>query len=789
MRRALLGGAAALAAIGGMWTAAGWSLWVHDAPASPEHRRVRDADRVIYLRARADQPARFELKGGERFIKVVTHGMEGPAVAADGRLRYALDFDLRDPRGASLYTVRLHTASRRSRSEREGAPPNAFLLDDPRPLFDDRVIRLELPVEVPPEAVLEVRAADPRIDVLVRTYAREALDAVHRRAVDWWDDPAQQRTWRWSRRPGLGEARAVYYTGRREPFEERQGTERMRVDVGRAVALQAQGPVTLGVRVVRPPGSSARQLSVSAFGGAEGRSFPVPQAAHGIHQALLTLPAGIHSLHWTADGPVDLQVDAPSGEAARFGDVPVVPWRARELLLPDERRLRVFEARPDLPLRYAVEPGQDELRLQVRAVDPPGERQLTVELIDAEGEIVERFAHGLAAPLAPFERIDRSDGRRAAVGEPVTLFVPLEEGIATVRIAVDRPTVIRGEVRLAAPPEAPRLAEPYAQLATPDLQWRYAPLLAHDWHSILPLDRAQLAAAGADPLLVAQVRLEPTEGGNAPARPARFRAVQPRGRPLSQIIAERPTPEARGALRARWPRGAMSEVAVDAPWTTAGPTVLRWWLPRSAEGGVLAIHEAGGVRRLPLRSSGGIVRLDASDAPRRVVVEGSAIRPRIFVSRPVAGAPVVVQRRVHPLGEGGLTVGVRHRAGTRQVLNLVVHAPGMDADPQVRLEVRIDGGEPRRTAGLTARRPTPGIRHLTLPAARSGDRPVLLDVDGQAVGHPRTIPIQLGPDLVDGAHTVEVRVVEGRRLWARFFEAGAPVQQASDWHWRRREGQ
>jgi hypothetical protein len=96
--------------------------------------------------------------------------------------------------------------------------------------------------------------------------------------------------------------------------------------------------------------------------------------------------------------------------------------------------------------------------------------------------------------------------------------------------------------------------------------------------------------------------------------------------------------------------------------------------------------------------------------------------------------------------------------------------------------VVIDGGSPARISGAPLATWTLADRTVPLPPA---DRPATLGFADAAGGklYPRRIVVALGDDLPAGAHTIEISVTAGERVWTRLFTLDdAPVAaRARQW--------
>lgn len=792
--------------------ATGWLLALRvmvEPPPAPDALPGAETGAVElmpYARVTAEQRPRFRLLGGERQLKLVTHAvLDAPTPHTPDRVTvYGVRLTLTDLDGAVRWSGLIYTSGRRSVDPQTGEQPDAWLPDAPgRAVLDSRVIQFDIPVAIPPESRLEVERVGEADELLVRLFAREAPSSgVTLRAVDLlFDQPDDlggvdahlPRHLRWVRRQTEAPTVQLARTGNRRPFEENEAQAFVPVEPLRPIALNVEGPTTLTVRTRR--GAEAAEAPRSADGTVtfddvattapiEGGAIAIPGTPDDVSVATIAIPAGVHSLRFRteAEGGARVQVTAPGGRTppVRFGDVPTVPMGDAELMLPDERRFPVFVAGPDEPpVIVRIEGPDDDLarliRLDARLfgdAPPLDAGLLDLRWFDDERLPLERRAVPVESPRAPFEVLERRRGVRSVVSEPYGVRVAVPAGARWLEVRAEQPIAVRAFVLYPTPP--PHLDLPYRDHLPPEHIWRYGPRAFRIWHPVRPVNRDALRAVEAIATMVAQVRLEPTGGGDAETPPRAFDPIDPVGRPPRERVVEDVPPGRRDpddAVVATLPLGRAATFDLDAD-DRARPRLQIVARTDAPLGQTLTVELDGEPTEIPIAASRQSWRLPPLMPGRHTIrarapVDADALW--LMIDRALDGEPWFRRRSLYALGRQPLTMRVPVPRGGA-TLNAIVYDRRPDAVASTRIVAEVDGGQPRRRRGEPVETFTLARQVETLPPARTPRTTArLLDRVGETAGHPRTVPIHLGADLVPGPHTVRIHAESDRYLWVRFI--------------------
>lgn len=862
-----------------------WVAYQRQLPPSPLTRKIAEASRLSYHVVTRSQGPRFEIFGPEQLLKIVSHAVLDPELGYDPRrtVTYGLRLKLVHE-GRLLWQQDALLDSRQSKAEASGnvwMHENAFTSRLDTELSDDRMLLVHLPEDAPAGSMLEITLLGEPEQALIRVYKyAERDEAAQRRALHRLDEasgktPFTHNTYApWSllsqadkldrlshnfeRMAPVGEAGtdffslSVFYTGFRSAVEELEGEKGLILERHRGLVLNVIGPTSLRMELRRLASKSSepametsgasevvrvRTVSRLPDGPAPGQptSSPGPQASS---QALrwellmpsasrpevhvLEIPPGLHSLHvfTTARTPVRLDVTGPP--LSQFGTMPYIDYdEVERRLVPDERRLVVYETGPDkvAPMVGVFVPDDPRariLRADVRiliAPDPPGvadmpplassrfQAGVAIEYLDANERVLVAEQQVIEAPYAPFERLERSDSTVVSVSDSVGLRMVAPAGTQWIRISASRDVAVRfyrfleGEDRYQAP---------YSNVALKDAIWRYAPRDRRQWFHAAPSNATSLLDADQRANLVAQVRLESTgeHGGDGDGDGTRKSggvlpavALAPLGRPEQHVIFEPVQPRRFPRLLAHWPAGVSTRL------TTAQPVRFRfdgrtrprldYMVPAEHLGKSLVVRVDGApvatVRFTTTRGYWRLPRVAPGNHALELATDATGVE--LYLDRPpthvTAGGParfeLVRRRTVYALGPGPLEVEVRKPAGKRIWVTMAVYAPWQEAREDVELRAVLGGGVPQRVAGVPFSRITVADRTLPMPAAEASAPAVFADRDERLAGYPRFITVPLGDDLVAGNHRIGFTLSGSRRLWARFFIThltAAPGEQA-----------
>ncbi|HWN69445.1 MAG TPA: hypothetical protein VNM90_17510, partial [Haliangium sp.] len=534
------------------------------------------------------------------------------------------------------------------------------------------------------------------------------------------------------------------------------------------------------------------------------------------------------------------RLDVSGPPMSQFGAIPYVSHDdVDRRLLPDERRLVVYETGPDqVPAMAGIfVPGDSRariLRADVRiaiAPDPPGvadvpplsssrfKSGLVFEYLDAQQRVLAAEQQVVEALYTPFERMERSDGSVVSLSDSVGLRLITPAGTHWVRLTASRDVAVRFYRYLDGDDE---YQAPYSKVPLTRSVWRYAPRDRRQWFYSAPSNATALLEADQRSLLIAQVRLEPvghqasglalaqasrqesghsseTDGARRGGAPVPAIAVAPLGRPEQHVIFEPVLPRRFADLLLRWPAGVATRLAAGQAmrFRFDGRTRPRldYRIPAEHLGQALTVRVDGEplatMRFTTTRGYWSLPRVNPGSHTFDVVTEARGVE--LYLDRPPApvadGGParfeLIRRRTVYALGPEPLELAVRKPPGKRVLVTMVLYAPWPEARDDVELRMVIGGGVPQRVTRVPFSRITVADRTLPLPEASVSVPATFADRHGNPASYPRLITVPLGDDLVPGGHRVGFSVSGGGQLWARFYvthQAPADGEQALQWY-------
>jgi hypothetical protein len=811
-------------------------------PPEALERKLTGAKKSLYYRVTASEGPELRLTGTERDLHFIAHAILPGAPPYDPTrqlvygLRLTLSSDEREVWRRDIYT--------RSRQSK-GAPAaglwqeeNAFTLEPGVQVTDDRLIAVHLPDGlVRPGLRLDVRLVGDAEEGLLRLYERverpparvelrlRSLAPVQREELaeqlsftPWDRLDAAERNAR-LRLQGLrrsadgreGEdyaTRTLYTTNFRVPIDEQAPLAGTLVTPARAAAINVVGPVDVTLSVTRAPAVAPSVVPATLLVRSLGEGgqpapwiVPVPPAP-AAQTRILTVPAGLHSLHLTTDARDGVQVllNTPPGARAQLG--PARPGAGLdEPLLPEEQLLPGYVIGPDTPPVELDLAGPDDLlgrtvRVDARLLPPPtppgtlARGRLEVELV-GDGGRGSRQTVELESLVAPFEEVRLRKAETRIVAEPTGFRMVAPLGTRKILVRAAQQTHVRLYTLVTLSPSPDALEPPFDQVQLKIMMWRYAPFDERSWVSRLADNHLALAPLVGK--LAAQVRLEPAPPPVPPVG-ALAQTLLPEGAPEKQVIIEHVRPEEMVAFQ--WTDGYYTQVRPGRPQKlkVAGPAPpkLQVWVLGGAEenlghelhvavdGEPLASFVLSSTRAaftMPYVAPGVHTFVVSTDAPNlRLLLD----------QQPAGGGDILALRNLYRV-TGRLAVSVRKPAGPAPLtLDLIVYTTGPEPDPKALYKVTIDGGVPRHAEGVALARFSPGLRTEPLPAA---DREPILgfaDTADRTVLYPRLIAVGLGDDLAPGVHTITVEPLRGQRAatWMRFFimtTARPDTEKAIQW--------
>jgi hypothetical protein len=868
-----------------------WVAYQRHLPPAPLTRKMAEAERLSYQVVTRSQGPRFEIRGNERLLKIVSHAVLDRDLEYDPRRAVSYGFRLRlMDGGRSLWQHDALLDSRQSKDTRLGRiwmRENAFTSRLDTELSDDRMLLVHLPEDALPGSTLELTLLGEPDEALVRVYKyTERSEGSQRRALHRIDeaggrpvftrntftpwpllaeeDKLDRLSHNFERMAPVGEAgmdfhsRSVFYSGFRSAAEDLESDQGLVLERHRALVLNVLGPTSLRVELRRAstrtseageeaghPGDVVRIRAVSEIATTGAHEQPndtslrwellVPSSSRPeIHS--IEIPAGLHSLHFFTDARAPVRLDVSGPPMSQFGAIPYVSHdEVDRRLLPDERRLVVYETGPDkLPALAGIfVPGDSRariLRVDVRiaiAPNPPGvadvpplsssrfKSGLAFEYLDAQQRVLAAEQQTIEALYTPFERMERSDGSVVSLSESVGLRLIAPEGTQSVRLTAARDVAVRFYRYLDGVDE---YQAPYDQVSLARSAWRYAPRDRRQWFYSSPSNATSLVEAEQRALLIAQVRLEPvgasvddpalahvsSQGGGPDGSRRRGGAVHaiavtPLGRPEQHVIFEPVPPRRFAELLARWPAGVATRLpagqAMRFGFDGRTRPRLDYRIPAEHLGETLTVRVDGEtlatMRFTATRGYWSLPRVNPGNRAVEVVTEARGAE--LYLDRPpvpaAAGGParfeLIRRRTVYALGPEPLELAVRKPPGKRVLVTMVVYAPMPEARDDVELRMVIGGGVPQRVTRVPFSRITVADRTLPLPEATVSIPVTFADRHGSPAGYPRAVTVPLGEDLVTGGHRIGFSVSGVGRVWARFYvthQAPGTSERALQWY-------
>ncbi len=353
----------------------------------------------------------------------------------------------------------------------------------------------------------------------------------------------------------------------------------------------------------------------------------------------------------------------------------------------------------------------------------------------------------------------------AAVGEQVVtqLGVPSAQGEVSLELTADAPTLVSVET-LFEPGADARLRPPFDEPPA-GFEWQGAPLRASRWVFLRPAGTAVSMTLSRSSALVPKGVPEPRATQSLP----------PAGARQSTVVLE--PGEGRGAAFVPIDPGVEREVRVDSEGANArrlGLSCLTSEVGSSV--GLQVDGKAAGERRFS--STDLLWELSAAPGLHRVKLSALASARCHLVVRPATGG--LRKRTVYPAGEGALEWVVTTTLQKRsRVLGFAVYGQAAALGPDASVEVRIDGGHPRRVAGAISA-VTAGSRSIRLGG---GALEVKTLNNARAFDRLAVVRVMLGDDLAPGPHHVAVGGVDAGALWYRAWADGhrAKPERAEGW--------
>lgn len=620
---------------------------------------------------------------------------------------------------------------------------------------------------------------------------------------------------------------AVYQSlFRQQPEDDAQSV----LEPGRAFAVNVQGPARLQLTLWRDPleqtgGAYALTLRAISTDGST-QTWPLPVEVVGeATQVPIDLPAGVRSLQLTntSDREVRFAFSGPTG--AWFApDALKRPGPATQPFAADLRRAEAFGAGPTCqPLEVELPADADLparlLRIDARVLGrhgPDGQPPLlSIAALNAHGGTIHEEKIAVKADPSPFEFAEAAPlprGRLPCEASPVQhqpddldltawplpvsapfstrVFMP--PGTRKVRLWSTDPVAISLYSFLQTP-DGPMASKPYVDTQLTDVRWRYAPLDDHNWHPLRPMNQRVLAQDGAALSLVTQVRLEPAPPPD-PATPLlEFVSLVPEGDPAFQDLLEpqaapgdpKSPPPTRTTFSELTP-GRPARVRFDSRSPTRPELSLRADDVHALGTAVELWIDGASVHRSVLRATRATELLPpVPPGDHDVELRSDAAVSALLNRSPALDGGELVTRRSYRLTGRTLRIPVKKDTEGSITVNVVLYTDQPDATLEPEVSIVVDHGEPHRRTAAFLQRITRASRTVPLPPSERP--PGFLPERRKRLWHPHRIPVTLGEDLPPGLHVIEVKPLDDRPMWARFFIAGAsdptPVKQWNRGGW------
>ncbi len=721
-------------------------------------------------------------------------------------------------------------------------------------LTDDRVVEIGLADLLSRGGTLRLATADGETTpVLVRPYQRfrdhtdgtsmrqrtlsekQREELAQRIGVHSWselhpDEQAILATFRWQRMEARGARGRDYFTSKAILLDQ-VGEERGALPAGihllppgRALALNFHGPADVDLRVTPDPDLaedpapvSMSVVTLSQWGEVgkvelRGREESLERTVAIPADRIVTL-AAINR----GTTPVIFQASTDDTEVLFAETVATFDPRSRHYRIsPDIRISRLWRIGPGHdPLEYELRASpRDRLRIQARGDGTAGSH-LRAELLDEEGAVVETMELEIDGATVPFDELRSA----APDAEPIPAG-QLSQGelwygsrAHRLRLDADVPVDVDVEVPFAVTWPGTVAEEPY-RIQTDRTSLRFEPLEQRAWTSLRPMDQETLSTAGRETLLVAQVRLEPTDDGvlaqlgdnilgwreEGPRRTGI--AWFPEGTPHKQRLLERWTPQP-GDRTDRWPASARTRLPIG------DPTRLRLADPQSP-GTRMRIHvwvddPALLGTEVTLRVDGqalAVVPLTAAQLERsvgpipvgehEVLVEAAGPGLMVLVDRPgTARAEYYRIRTVFRLTRDAPLSSLLPVINGREALYMLPYyelAPPRNWPHQAATCTVSIGGERGRRSGVLVERTTP-LSEQGILQPIPGAVGFLADRSHNAMIAAEPIAVGVGGDLAGGDARITLQRhgtadAGSEPVWVRFVALGVdPQRQVAGTQW------
>lgn len=810
--------------LGAVGTVSAITLEALDREPEATVTKVRSASRIIGYQVFRDRGPSFQLRGTK--LKLVSNAVVD---GYDPLRTTSYGFRLTARNGKSeVWSRDVYLQSRESKARWNGQrwlDESAWGVDPIR-LADERIAILDLP-DVAANATLSIALLGTPREAVIRLFGQEVRTEAERRAAFVRLDPAERSElirsstyvpWqllsfdeqyarlkqRWVRMAALGDSgfdvttRMIYVTDFRLPVTPTV-SDGVEVARDRDIAINVYGPAHLSLTAVtgavgdlvieQRSAAGTRRLGIDERGGLDVDSGP---------GTLIVRTARSEPVRFRISGPVDAQILSDKARAPLPGELGpdrvnislAVCGATTPVVVPVRTTARV----PLLGRGFRVD-------ARVAVTDQgdsaePAVASLSVAYVADNGNRlgIDRVIVGGA--VSRFEQLVIG-GAVTRVSEPTSLRVVAPSGAARIEITSDRDVGLRvfrwAPVPRAVDPiprpsvgedgrsgdagdQAASIERTYRDFEVPEHRWRYAKVGQRSWFPMV----AQ-AADGAETTfaqLQAQVRLEPVFDSTSGLEVADYRTLVPEGRPEKQRARELvPAEELADALTA-WPPGLRTRIAVgtaraiDFRSTFASRPRLSWAADPSAVGGELVVTVDDLRIPVAMTSTVGAVHLPRiSPGRHRVLIEGTA--KDVWIDRPPAdgGGGVARDRTLYRLTAEGLRVRVRKLAEESVQVYAIIYAPP-SASTATSFVMTVDGGRVTRRGGVTDKLTSAEVR-APMPEPRRANPAVLVDLDGQVAGLPRSMRIGILSDVVGGWHHIVLRRTGTTDVWVRFVTTQA----------------
>ncbi len=476
-------------------------------------------------------------------------------------------------------------------------------------------------------------------------------------------------------------------------------------------------------------------------------------------------------------------------QEAILGKVQFLPFSKKstgEFIQPEQRYFDGFLLDPERgEISYKLFAGKQSggtvMRMVTYPLMPQGQQEdleysISTILEDDEGKQV--FAGSVLglSLLSPFEDLPREDpDKKLGVGEAQVSFLRIPQGAFTLKMQADKPVIVILQAPVCLYCEE-QLNPEFAQNVEP-LKWRNEEQSVSRWSAVFPEYNTDLAREGRRITIRAQSRLElPPEPEINPV--SLYEVIEPGGVVRSSPMLEqaRDTTELRGG----WKYGNYTEVKTDVEY---GIVVPREFIGRPALlqfnfdnmqslGASVEIFIDGKklVKRKARMLSGSFpIAVLAGKHKLKITCDRGPVR--LWINLPVNGAKLsdhYFQRTVFKLERGKrLSFNARHRAGTKQSLNVLIYQAG---DPSYgRVIARFDGGRPKMRNFAIASGVSPSWKAYRL-SYQGKSRSLLKSARGRKISRSELMLMTLFEESSAGKHRLSLGMNSGPdAVWVRVF--------------------